>query len=1083
MSHSAVSQRANQNSKARRSPVMIGDKDRGVDDLNLFDVECRALSGQPKESGPPEETLCGLAFSGGGIRSATFNLGVLQALDENKLLGGFDYLATVSGGGYIGGFWTAWRRAQPAAEAQPPMPTANKSGSLPEANSDHIKHLRMFSNFLRPRLPLISFETGRLVATVVSTIVPSLAATTGVLALVLLWWLGVMWLIMDTPQPVAAGLLAFLLFIGHLLLWRLWRTASPDAPPTVQDDRFVLLSLLFYQASAVGVATVVWWLGWWLIPLPAATRIAPTTMDRLAHGHWGAALLLPAAILVGSALLVAIRAVSSRSVRTVAKRRQWHGTLDTALAASLYMAAGAAILGLLWVAGPWLAADGVAGVMTALSVSGLGGGAFAWLRSLIDRQPNKPEAGKVSATAGPWLLQMLAYLVIAAAMLAVAGLLSTLFGSFGIAGLVFAAGGAMVLCLLPLLFDPETVGLHHFYRSRLSRAYLGAATAINATSTEELDDDDFPLDEAPTSRPLHLVCCAANDLAGDPIPSLHRGADSAVLSGHGIQVGEHWAQWSETHPAPSFGSAMTASAAAFNSHMGAKSMRLGQAVTFLMTALNLRLGLWVDNPKYANKRKLGDRRSAGRLWLPTFYREMFGQSNLFAPQAFLSDGAHYDNLALYELVRRGCRFIVLSDCGADPDYAFDDLGNAIRRIRTDLGVEIDIDTKPLVPNEDGKSPQSIVAGDIQYGNNERGVLLLIKPSLQGNEPADVRQYAGRSPDFPQQTTADQFYDEAQWEAYRKLGEHIVGGLLERLSSVSPQTNEPGDKLRWTLAQSLQGLLPPTELASATRHRLEQDWQALESRLAEDPNATLLADQVLRAGVPRLTSRRAQGNDPPLGKDSEPVDVVGGPVRLIKQALHLMESVNDAYRLNSKRPPMEYIGWTNRLGRWASAPLFRAWWPWLAPLHTRNLVDFIESAFKLGPVRQSLGVVRPFQSGDAGYALDHWRAKGQKLRTGKRIHHLGYFVDLPELGGIMMAMVSVHLDGTTEHCPISWRSADFFNPAGLWGVGLAEQFLEALMLYLEDELGRSDIQIKVERSGPSHVSEIALYSDPRIELVP
>src|SRR5215213_4930852 len=54
------------------------------------------------------ENLVGLAFSGGGIRSATFCLGVLQALHELKLLRIFDYLSTVSGGGYLGGWWSAW---------------------------------------------------------------------------------------------------------------------------------------------------------------------------------------------------------------------------------------------------------------------------------------------------------------------------------------------------------------------------------------------------------------------------------------------------------------------------------------------------------------------------------------------------------------------------------------------------------------------------------------------------------------------------------------------------------------------------------------------------------------------------------------------------------------------------------------------------------------------------------------------------------------------------------------------------------------------------------------------------------------
>lgn len=56
-----------------------------------------------------EDDRIGLALSGGGIRSATFGLGLLQGLSRLGVLSHLDYLSTVSGGGYIGGWWTAWR--------------------------------------------------------------------------------------------------------------------------------------------------------------------------------------------------------------------------------------------------------------------------------------------------------------------------------------------------------------------------------------------------------------------------------------------------------------------------------------------------------------------------------------------------------------------------------------------------------------------------------------------------------------------------------------------------------------------------------------------------------------------------------------------------------------------------------------------------------------------------------------------------------------------------------------------------------------------------------------------------------------
>ena len=93
-----------------------------------------------------------------------------------------------------------------------------------------------------------------------------------------------------------------------------------------------------------------------------------------------------------------------------------------------------------------------------------------------------------------------------------------------------------------------------------------------------------------------------------------------------------------------------------------------------------------------------------------FYREMFGSTGRSGASTrphrilrdiHLSDGGHFENLALYELVRRHCRYIIVSDCGADPEVAFDDLGNALRRIREDFGVDIDVDVSPLRPDAAG----------------------------------------------------------------------------------------------------------------------------------------------------------------------------------------------------------------------------------------------------------------------------------------------------------------------------------------------------------------------------------------------
>lgn len=139
----------------------------------------------------PDEDRVGLALSGGGIRSATFNLGLLQGLSETRLIEALDYVSTVSGGGYIGGFWSAWRarrkrNAESAIDGVPdPFEEQPETG---RAESDSVRHLREFSNFLNPRLGLITYDTGRLVATVFSSTLPALAAATSVIVLLVGLW-------------------------------------------------------------------------------------------------------------------------------------------------------------------------------------------------------------------------------------------------------------------------------------------------------------------------------------------------------------------------------------------------------------------------------------------------------------------------------------------------------------------------------------------------------------------------------------------------------------------------------------------------------------------------------------------------------------------------------------------------------------------------------------------------------------------------------------------------------------------------------------------------------------------------------
>jgi hypothetical protein len=237
------------------------------------------------------------------------------------------------------------------------------------------------------------------------------------------------------------------------------------------------------------------------------------------------------------------------------------------------------------------------------------------------------------------------------------------------------------------------------------------------------------------------------------------------------------------------GTAMSISGAAASPNMGYHSV---PSLALLMTFFNVRLGFWAGNPRNSKTCT----RPGPKIGLGQLLRELFGLTNDNARYVYLSDGGHFENLGIYELVKRRCKYIVACDAGADPDYSFDDLGNAIRKCREDIGVEIELDTAPLIPKSSGKkgdksgkkqTRQHCVVGTIHYDmadpadptdpTGNKGIFVYIKASLTGDEPADVLNYQTGHETFPHQSTADQWFSESQFESYRRLGQHIVETLF------------------------------------------------------------------------------------------------------------------------------------------------------------------------------------------------------------------------------------------------------------------------------------------------------------------
>jgi hypothetical protein len=221
------------------------------------------------------------------------------------------------------------------------------------------------------------------------------------------------------------------------------------------------------------------------------------------------------------------------------------------------------------------------------------------------------------------------------------------------------------------------------------------------------------------------------------------------------------------------------SGAAANPNQGYNSQ---PALAFLMTLFNVRLGWWVANPRKPKVWPCANRRPTPLFGPWYLLSELFGLSTDATKYVCLSDGGHFDNMGLYELVRRRCSLIVICDAEEDLNTTFEGIGLTVAKCRTDFGVEIELDLRPLQPDPVTKlSKAHFVVGHIHYpappggdpaDRKYTGTLVFLKTTLCGYEPADILHYKRDHEDFPQQSTANQWFTETQFESYRRLGELI-----------------------------------------------------------------------------------------------------------------------------------------------------------------------------------------------------------------------------------------------------------------------------------------------------------------------
>ena len=374
--------------------------------------------------------------------------------------------------------------------------------------------------------------------------------------------------------------------------------------------------------------------------------------------------------------------------------------------------------------------------------------------------------------------------------------------------LLIGSGVVLVVALLAsYCVNINRFSLHALYRNRLVRAYLGASRPVRHPDLfTGFDGNDnirahklWPPKAgtgANSNSLFHVINIALNVVSTKRLAWQERKAEPFTVSP--LHCGSAYLGFRSSkdygdskHIATgnvgiALGTAMAISGAAVSPNMGYNS---SPSIALLLTLFNVRLGWWLGNPGKAGNKTY---RTEGPNWaIRPLFNEAFGQTTDASPYVYLSDGGHFEDLGLYEMVRRRCRFIVVIDAGCDPKFAFEDLGNAVRKIYIDLGIRITFEGLEALrnhPTKDDGSPEKIkeipyhAVGLIHYkaadGTDcENGHVLYIKPACHGIEGAGIRSYAAAHPAFPHEDTADQWFTESQFESYRSLGLEITDRIL------------------------------------------------------------------------------------------------------------------------------------------------------------------------------------------------------------------------------------------------------------------------------------------------------------------
>ncbi|HEY2619295.1 MAG TPA: hypothetical protein VGI78_18280 [Acetobacteraceae bacterium] len=812
----------------------------------------------------PKSALC---LSGGGIRSAAFCLGALQALAAKHLLGEFNYLSTVSGGGYIGAWLTTIMHGGGAGNGA--LSAANKA--LTEPTDPALRSLRNYTNFLIPQGGFGSSDTWSAIVLWVRNVLLNWLVFGPVLlavAIVPLLYRELLWDV-SPGFGVVALIAGYACLLGGTIM--VCRSVPTHAYDGNKDPKTGLYGCAAATVQRWIVAPVLAWA--FLAPLWFSTVSAeqhdavPFLSCTFAPVSLGAFALLIAGYVIAALTLGrqhwaafawnipywAVGAVMSAFLLQLGATLGQQMPVTTLAALAPLWIIGAQVLhstlyvGLRWTAAyaeldrEWLARLNGEKVVPTLVWSVLAAVTLILPGLVFERWPTTYAAvvGFASGPVGAWLgrsakslgtntsaaapgaawwASMVREAAITIATLLFAATLFVLLGQLG--AIIVARLGSLlegvawldhawlialvVIALLVALslycgarININRFSMHGVYRNRLARAFIGTARPPEERKPDaytRFDPGDnlrmqelyqgkeqrgilFPvvnvtlnlLEGAPsgwaerkaapfTITPLRAgaACLGERDTHGDTPGCYVRTAD------YGGQ--EHDAGLEDVASGITLGTAITISGAAVSPNMGYHS---SPATAFLMTLFDVRLGAWLPNPGVTQRWTPAKPSNA----LRPLFNEMLGRANDRQADVYLSDGGHFDNLGVYEMLRRRCRIIVSIDAGCDPEYHYTDLGRALRMASIDLHVTIDF-VAPVIKGDASLSASGAFAR-ITYQDGSDGLLLYLKPWRPKFLRADVLSYWADHDAFPHESTTEQFFEESQFESYRALGEQIA----------------------------------------------------------------------------------------------------------------------------------------------------------------------------------------------------------------------------------------------------------------------------------------------------------------------